>query len=494
MPTITEALRGLSDDVTRLSSTSAGDAPFSVLTAIESLDQLRTAPRGGLIICPRHVTDAMAGFEFDTALRYAADAGVSGLLFVGAADLPLTARRVADRAQLVVLGYSGPETVVQLIHRLDTVMGFGEASAVSRAADGLAAVAARASTLTPEEIVDLASRAIGTSIAVEWLSTRPAADGERIDIGTHTYGWVRASHSDDTALRLMLPAVAAFVRSALERELEPVEERAALVAELIQITRQGQAPAAARARERGVELDARHVFICVTSDRDDAMTALDVSESRHLVRASYLALHRAEMSRWHVVRMGGDVGLLWSSATLDAPEQAEIRQAAQSVLDALSTVTDDRRFYAGVGSQGDGLEGLISSAMSARAAARHGREQSLAGQITTVEATPLDVMLVDLLASPLSMRALHGLLSPLDSLSPKARETSIRTLSMYLDHQGSNQRAAEKLHLHPNAVAYRVKKVLALLGTDINDPDLRFALHLACRISLIHTRTSSSPS
>jgi DNA-binding PucR family transcriptional regulator len=41
--------------------------------------------------------------------------------------------------------------------------------------------------------------------------------------------------------------------------------------------------------------------------------------------------------------------------------------------------------------------------------------------------------------------------------------------------------AAKALHLHRNAVAYRIKRIFDLLDLDPRDPDQRLALHLACR-------------
>jgi hypothetical protein len=41
--------------------------------------------------------------------------------------------------------------------------------------------------------------------------------------------------------------------------------------------------------------------------------------------------------------------------------------------------------------------------------------------------------------------------------------------------------AGEHLHLHRNAVAYRIKNIQTLLDADLEDADDRFALELACR-------------
>ncbi|MCE7011935.1 helix-turn-helix domain-containing protein [Kibdelosporangium philippinense] len=62
---------------------------------------------------------------------------------------------------------------------------------------------------------------------------------------------------------------------------------------------------------------------------------------------------------------------------------------------------------------------------------------------------------------------------------------AIATLQVYLDEQGSHIRAAERLHVHRNAVAYRMRQTSGLLEVDLDDPEQRLALHLACRARLL---------
>ncbi len=67
-------------------------------------------------------------------------------------------------------------------------------------------------------------------------------------------------------------------------------------------------------------------------------------------------------------------------------------------------------------------------------------------------------------------------LAPLEELGPARGKTAIKTLAAYLDQQGSIYRTAEVLHLHRNAVTYRLRRITELLGVDLDDPDQRLAL------------------
>jgi DNA-binding PucR family transcriptional regulator len=55
------------------------------------------------------------------------------------------------------------------------------------------------------------------------------------------------------------------------------------------------------------------------------------------------------------------------------------------------------------------------------------------------------------------------------------------TLCAYLDSLGDIACAAKYLHVHPNTVRYRVRRIEKLLGTSLGDPDDRLVLALGLR-------------
>jgi PucR C-terminal helix-turn-helix domain len=81
------------------------------------------------------------------------------------------------------------------------------------------------------------------------------------------------------------------------------------------------------------------------------------------------------------------------------------------------------------------------------------------------------------LAADLAARAL----APLGELRPKAAARLRETLRVWLDHPGQVQAVAERLHVHPQTVRYRVAQLRELFGARLDDPDARFELSLALR-------------
>ena len=55
------------------------------------------------------------------------------------------------------------------------------------------------------------------------------------------------------------------------------------------------------------------------------------------------------------------------------------------------------------------------------------------------------------------------------------------TLRAYLDCFGDIGAAAQWLHVHPNTVRYRVRRIETVLGGTLSDPDLRLLLSLSLR-------------
>lgn len=72
-------------------------------------------------------------------------------------------------------------------------------------------------------------------------------------------------------------------------------------------------------------------------------------------------------------------------------------------------------------------------------------------------------------------------LARLDDLTGQAHEKMRETLRAYLDHRGNAAAMAEELHLHPQTVRYRLRRLRELLGDDLDDPQARFELDLALR-------------
>jgi DNA-binding PucR family transcriptional regulator len=129
--------------------------------------------------------------------------------------------------------------------------------------------------------------------------------------------------------------------------------------------------------------------------------------------------------------------------------------------------------------------GLRASAAEARVALLAARAAGKPDGVAAHDAVGVQRMLMEWYASDTARASVRSQLAPLEQLGPARGETAIRTLAAYLDQQGSIIRTAEVLHLHRNAVTYRLRRITELLEVDLDDPDQRLALQLACRARLL---------
>ncbi len=74
-------------------------------------------------------------------------------------------------------------------------------------------------------------------------------------------------------------------------------------------------------------------------------------------------------------------------------------------------------------------------------------------------------------------------LAPLEGLTDAARERLVATLRVWLDHPGRVQQVAAILDVHPQTVRYRVARLYERFGQALDDPDRRFGLALALRVT-----------
>jgi PucR C-terminal helix-turn-helix domain len=82
------------------------------------------------------------------------------------------------------------------------------------------------------------------------------------------------------------------------------------------------------------------------------------------------------------------------------------------------------------------------------------------------------------LAAALSARRL----APLARLRPAQRDRIAETLLAWLQLGENAAEVAQRIHVHPQTVRYRLRQVTELFGDQLRDPDCRFELQLALRI------------
>ncbi|WP_400996638.1 PucR family transcriptional regulator [Agromyces sp. GXQ0307] len=132
----------------------------------------------------------------------------------------------------------------------------------------------------------------------------------------------------------------------------------------------------------------------------------------------------------------------------------------------------------GVGSLESGSTGLFTTLNEATDAARVAMGRSATGWFVRVDGLGLEQLLLAWTDNDTFVPAAQSLLAPLQEGGGEL----LTTLAAYLDHESGIVPTAAALGLHRNTVSSRIQRVQELLGIDMDDPEARLALHLACRV------------
>ena len=517
MPSVDEILAGSPLSGLRRVSTGGGDREVATVRLAERFAELDDAPAGSFVVLGRFASAEINGYRLDMALRWAAIHRVAAVAAFSAQEWEpaLTALDITGRADIALISIPAEAELAGLIRAISAEIGGGAECALGRARQGLAAVlqAEQAGT-DPGEMSAAISRALG--IAVAFRPVTPGDDRHADDSRNalpdrrHTAGaeltvpvlvddspsgyFVAAEADDDmsVAASLVLHAAAAaaarFLDLGRRARDTPARSRSELLAELLMSESAVNEDLLGRARQLGIQVGGWHVVVRIEADDLDEAEQDEVRRFELLESAGQAALQAASASGdvWYLSRIARAIILVRETA-FDPGPQAGVRavRSAERALAAVSARFPAPVFRAGVGAAHEGPLGLRASAAEARGALMAARAGRKPAGVAALDAVGIRRMLMEWYASDTVRASVHDQLAPLEKLGPGRADTAIQTLATYLDEQGSVIKTAQKLHLHRNAVTNRLRSITELLDVDLDDPDQRLVLQLACRARLL---------
>ncbi len=192
------------------------------------------------------------------------------------------------------------------------------------------------------------------------------------------------------------------------------------------------------------------------------------------------ALSRLDISETLIERPDG-----WTYWTVASSEPATgtypqtvraLRQAARRFVNSHSRV----QLFVGVGRPYQGLHGLQLSLAEAREASTIAQAGGGDAVVHHIDELGVKRILLGWYASETFAEFARTLLGPL--LKIDVNDELVPTLEAFLDCESSPTEAAALLHVHRNTVLNRMERTRAVLAIDLDDPEERLAVQLACRI------------
>lgn len=487
MPTVDELLR---NPATRGLTLVAGpwDArPAGSVTIVDAIADLQRTREGAVALLTPSASSGALGYQLDVALATAGERRLAALAIYGAATTSVTAIRLADRTRVALLTIEASIDLTDLAFGLARQIRADPGGVMNRALDAMRAVAAAEPDGT-EAVLEAAVTAVGSTFALRARlgagGAGPAGVAVPIVSDGRPDGWVvgdRDDHAATLTAHLVAGAIGRIRTQAIKAARRPAQARADALGALIATRPAGVGRAAERARDVGVRLDGELAVARIELASEpgrDLMTRRAMDEE-----LDDLVLSVAEASdtegEWHRARIDEALLLIHAGPPTAALPVARVLSAARDTFPSAT-------FFCGVGAHGHGAAGLRESAAQAATAAAAARGWGRPGTPVHIDAVGLPPLMVDWLGTPAAQDSVGRLLGPLVEQGGGRADTAIRTLQVYLDERGSLVRAGERLHLHKNAVSYRMKRIrVALEDVDLDDPDRRLELQLACRAWLL---------
>jgi sugar diacid utilization regulator len=337
------------------------------------------------------------------------------------------------------------------------------------------------------DVVERAGSACGVRLRYE---AGAGGDGAPVVVDGVRRGVVRALDPGDVgivAARLAADATAELLGRLDRVVLAPMRTTSAALTQLLLCAPANVPVVAARARDAGLAVDGWHCAARIAAEGDGRGRGLPDLERDVLALVADRA-GRGDRASWSVARPDDTVVLVRTSRRESRSEAPRLVAAwVTDLAESLRTTRPGLRLRVGVATTHEGANGVRVSAEESRTALAAARLGEDAVNVATFDGLGARRMLAEWLVTETAREAVRDLLAPLDALGPDKSLTAVRTLHAYLDERGSLQRAAARLHVHRNAVVYRIDGIKEALGLDLADPDIRFALQLACRGRLMVT-------
>lgn len=473
-----------------------GEQRVERVTLVEDPDELKVALEGDVAVLTVRASELLEAYRLDGALRVAASRGVVALVLTSPAPaISLTSRDLAQKTATVIAGADATLPLAELVLALQHGIARGADAALQKLVAVWELVGAAAES--ERSLLERAAAALGTPIAeleesdsTDGLLSAPVVVDNMVErvLAIPAVGGA-ADLAGQIALQLVADAVARITASARDADEVPALSGAEVISEFLLTEEPLTAPLVRRARALGVPVDAWHVAIAVDTDNlsslveDDELRAFELREM--LTREAFRVVDTSGGS-WYRARVGTAL-LLFRSDHLDPGHRAPalVAREAARVLTRMAALVPGIVLSCGVGTSHAGPQGIRATAAEARTALRLARANRVTGAPVLFDPASVRRTLIEWYASDTAREAVRTLLAPLEKLGPKRRDTALETLQTYLDHAGSLSRTAEAMHLHRNAVAYRIKNIMKLLDVDPEEPDQRLMLHLACRAQLL---------
>lgn len=465
------------------------DREIRAVQLVEDLREIGSCPPQALVLLSRTASRDAQGYKLDVALRRLGD--VAGLVLQSESPKPsLSALALARREDLPLVRLARPTDVTGLLTVVIRMLDAQLPTLLERAVR----VCQEVDRLETQDIdVDeLLVRSGAAELFGLSAGTRdPLLIGTPAILTERNGSWLQRTPTivpeDSLAQLSMWRISAAITKRSIEAdraEQLSMLSTGELLNQLLDAGTEDSGPLLRRAAEIGIHVEAWNEVVnlefanLLAVAQDDPVTAYHYSQTMSRVAAQTASQQEGS---WTMAPRAGGVLLLRTRSHPDGPAGLRrLRSAVQTVLDRAVQTFPGMQVLCGIGGAHEGLQGMHASRAEADSALQSARLRGAFDEPVLFDAPGLSRLLVEWYSSSSVRQSIDDLLEPLAALGAAKQKEYGTTLLVYLENNRSVGRTAQQLYLHRNTVAYRISKILGVLGVDLDDPNQFLATYLAC--------------
>lgn len=236
----------------------------------------------------------------------------------------------------------------------------------------------------------------------------------------------------------------------------------------------------ARQAERlGHRLPQKAWVVVLEPDDDKTETALGARGQQDRLDVALGSLVRSRLpGALTLVRSASAVFLVPDDA---APDLAAVEKLAEQILAAAGPVVKPGSASVGIGNIANGHSELARSHLEARQALRLTRRAGGKGRVASYRSLGAFRLLLEVQSPEALRRFVDELLGPLLSYAQSRDTPLLETLEALSAARWVRRAASRQLGIHINSMSYRIERIEALTGLQLDDPETRVAISIALR-------------
>ena len=194
-----------------------------------------------------------------------------------------------------------------------------------------------------------------------------------------------------------------------------------------------------------------------------------------------------------LVHIYGNQYLVIFQALKNAEDMESAHQLGRRIREQIELEFPDATLMGGISGPANTLSEWPSSYNQALQAMQLGERLKLTNQFVEFGSLGIYRLLYDLEELPGVRKFTDEIMQPLIEYDSQNRGSLVKTVEAYFDHHGNISQTAESLFVHRNTLLYRMERIEELTGLNLDQSNMRLALHLSLKLWQLRPETEPPP-